>query len=341
MPRPRSHRTRATDVRVLRKPRRFRKRDVAEIRHCRSNYLHWFNRRAGSSRFWLTNSDDVAQTERTGGFRRRSRGWWIVVAGLCVLVGDCDIAWAAGPASPTPELDLRELFRAGGALGIVIAGLSVAMVALIFEHLFSIRRSVLMPRGLAESVHQHIAEGNFHEADQQCKLQPSFLAHVLAAGLAEIGLGYSAVEKSMEDASTERAARLFRKIEYLSVISTLAPMLGLLGTVYGMILAFMEFESKANPQVAELAPGIYKALVTTLMGLGVAVPALAAFAIFRNRIDELVAEASLTAEYVFADYKRSLARKRKDAKKRRRAKARAEESPTRIPPVVIEKEPTD
>lgn len=67
-------------------------------------------------------------------------------------------------------------------------------------------------------------------------------------------------------------------------------MLGLLGTVWGMILAFMEFEQKANPQVSELAPGIYKALVTTLQGLCVAIPALAAFAHFRNRIDQLVAD---------------------------------------------------
>jgi biopolymer transport protein ExbB len=73
-----------------------------------------------------------------------------------------------------------------------------------------------------------------------------------------------------------------------------------------MILAFLEFESKANPQVSELAPGIYKALVTTLMGLGVAVPAVTMFAIFRNRVDGLVAETALLAEHVFADYRKSI-----------------------------------
>ncbi|MED5447403.1 MAG: MotA/TolQ/ExbB proton channel family protein, partial [Planctomycetota bacterium] len=118
-------------------------------------------------------------------------------------------------------------------------------------------------------------------------------------------LGYAAVEKSMEDASAEQSARLFRKIEYRSVIGTIAPMLGLRGTVWGMIVAFQEFATKLNPPVSELAPGIYQALVTTLMGLGVAVPALSAFAIFRNRIDELVAEASLTAEHAWAAFKRA------------------------------------
>ncbi|RMG36260.1 MAG: MotA/TolQ/ExbB proton channel family protein [Planctomycetota bacterium] len=212
--------------------------------------------------------------------------------------------------SAAPRLDLRELARAGGLIGAVIAGLSVAMVALIVEHFFSIRRRALMPVGLADALHRQISAGRFNEARQQCKSRPSFLAHVVEAGLAEADLGYDAVEKAMEDAATEQAARLFRKIEYLQVIGTLAPMLGLLGTVWGMILAFLEFESKANPQVSELAPGIYRALVTTLMGLGVAVPALAAYAIFRNRIDELAAEATLTAEQVFAEYKRAVAQRR-------------------------------
>jgi len=242
-----------------------------------------------------------------------------------------------GLAPPDVQLDIMELIKAGGAIGFVIAALSIAMLALIFEHFFSIRRNALMPQGLAEAVHQHISQRKFKDADQQCKLQPSFLGYVLLAGISDVDIGYSAVEKSMEDTSTEQAARLFRKIEYLQVIATLAPMLGLLGTVWGMILAFMEFESKANPQVAELAPGIYKALVTTLMGLGVAVPALASFAIFRNRIDELVAEASVTAEHVFADFKRSQSAEKRAARQRRRKKTQPTQSEQRTPTVANEK----
>ncbi|MBW3543821.1 MAG: MotA/TolQ/ExbB proton channel family protein [Planctomycetes bacterium] len=236
---------------------------------------------------------------------------------------DADASRAAvpedgSPRAAAPSIDVRELFRAGGAIGIVILALSVAMLALIVEHLISIRRGALMPPGLAEHCHQLIAQRQFKEAEQLCQQRPSFLGHVLAAGLREVELGYEAVEKSMEDAATEQSARLFRKIEYLSVIGTIAPMLGLLGTVWGMILAFMEFEAKANPQVAELAPGIYKALVTTLVGLCVAVPALASFAVFRNRIDELVAESSLLAEHVFVDYKRSLLMRKKQRAAERR-----------------------
>ena len=250
------------------------------------------------------------------------------------------------PAPPPDEsstadgMTLRQLLRAGGSIGLVILGLSMAMVALIVEHLLTIRRRSLMPDGLADSVAALLATGRFAEADRLCRERPSFLGTVLAEGLAEAPLGYPAVEKSMEDASAEQAARLFRKIEYLSVIGTIAPMLGLLGTVWGMIVAFQEFATKINPPVSELAPGIYQALVTTLMGLGVAVPALSAFAIFRNRIDELVAEASLTAEHAWAGFKRASLGSGSGEGRRKTGGGESKETPRRerrVPPVAIER----
>lgn len=246
-----------------------------------------------------------------------------------VLASDAD---ADAPTSGV-SIDFLDLVRAGGMVGVLIFCLSLTMVYLIVEHLLSIRRGTLVPQELAESVHQHLSERKVQDAKQQCTLQPCFLSNVLGAGLDVIELGYQDVEKAMEDTSTEQAARLFRRIEYLHLIGTLAPMLGLLGTVWGMITAFMEFESKANPAVSELAPGIYRALVTTMLGLMVAVPAFACFAIFRNRIDELVAEASLTAEHVFADFRRDQARRERNREKKER---QAEPQP-RMQSVAIER----
>tara|TARA_R110002111_G_scaffold191869_2_gene258192 strand:+ start:4739 stop:5623 length:885 start_codon:yes stop_codon:yes gene_type:complete len=214
------------------------------------------------------------------------------------------------------KINFRQLVDDAGAIGIIIAVLSVAMVALIVEHIISIRSNALMPPGLAEEVHSLIVQQQYRSADSVCKSNPSFLSYILSAGLAEVQMGYGAVEKAMEDAAMQQSARLNRKIEYLSVIGTLSPMLGLLGTVWGMILAFSEFTAKANPDVAELAPGISKALITTLFGLSVTVPALASFAFFRNRIDELVAQSSLLAEHVFADFKRSIPQSGKTLRKR-------------------------
>jgi biopolymer transport protein ExbB len=229
------------------------------------------------------------------------------------MLAACASAVCAGDDETPPEraaarplnIDFVQLFHDGGTIGYVICGLSLAMMALVFEHLLTIRRGTMIPRGLPEEAHRQITAGQYKGAEEACRSRPSLLAYLLLAGLKEVNLGYHAVEKAMEDAAAEQSARLLRKIEYLSVIGSVATMLGLLGTIWGMILAFMEFERKANPQISELAPGVYKALVTTLLGLSVAIPASVAFAFFRNRIDELVAQTSLMAEHVFADYKRA------------------------------------
>ncbi|MCA9049975.1 MAG: MotA/TolQ/ExbB proton channel family protein [Planctomycetaceae bacterium] len=217
--------------------------------------------------------------------------------------------------APDGALTVSEMLKAGGIIGYLIVLLSLIMVALIADHLLNIRPTILMPPGLAEEVHRSIAAQDFDQARKLCAEHPSFLARLLDCGLAEIHVSYSAVEKAVEDAAIEQSARLFRRIEYLSVIGTIAPMLGLMGTVWGMIQAFLEFEQKTNPQVSQLAPGIYRALITTLLGLCVAIPSLAAFAILRNRIDEFAAEATLLAEHVFADYRRGMQIRRRHREK--------------------------
>jgi biopolymer transport protein ExbB len=118
----------------------------------------------------------------------------------------------------------------------------------------------------------------------------------------------------LEDATAEQSARLFRKIEYLSVIGNIAPMVGLLGTVTGMIFAFQQVAStQGSAGAGDLAEGIYQALVTTVGGLIVAIPCLGAFAIFRNRVDQLVAEAAYIAQHAFAPLKRRRNTKTKQA----------------------------
>ncbi len=222
---------------------------------------------------------------------------------------------AGSDSAPIPQepvtqpgfFSVREFLAAGGVIGFVILVFSFLMLALIIDAAMTTRRSQMIPPSLAESVHRLIAERKRREAVELCRQSPGFLAVILEAGLAEMSSSsWPPIEKAMEDSAVEQGARCSRRVEYLAIISTLAPMLGLMGTVWGMIVAFMEFELKANPQISELAPGIYKALVTTLLGLGVAIPATAALAFFRSRIEDLTAEATLLADRVFADYRRTL-----------------------------------
>ena len=260
------------------------------------------------------------------------RGCGIVALGVCgrlfvrarlvlmtmALFGVVATAFAqAGgesPASPAvpmqkPPTTFFEIVFSGGPIGVaimlVLIGLSLTSAYLVFEHAFSIRRQVILPDGIGDSVRQAIVAGRYSEAEQVCRSQPSFLSFVLLQGLTELEGGWSEVEKALEDALAEQAARLFRRIEYLSVLANLAPMLGLLGTVVGMVLCFQQVAStQGNAGAAQLAEGIYQALVTTVAGLMIAIPSLGAFAIFRNRVDQFVAEGAYIALHVFGPLKR-------------------------------------
>ncbi len=216
------------------------------------------------------------------------------------------LAAAAADAAPDGLLDI---IFAGGVTGLaivlVLLALSMVALALAVEHVLTIRRDVLMPPGLAEQVAKQLAAGDRRAAAEACDLRPSFLAGVLRAALAESDGGWPAIEKALDDSCAEQAARLFRKIEYLSVIGNIAPMIGLLGTVVGMIFAFQEVAStQGAARAAQLASGIYQALVTTVGGLLVAIPSLAAFAVFRNRIDGLVTETAYAAQRALRPLKR-------------------------------------
>lgn len=216
----------------------------------------------------------------------------------------------ATSAARRPPEGFFEILFSGGPVGVAIMlaliGLSLTAVYLIFEQLLTLRRKDLLPEELAESVRGLISSGKIVEADQLCRQQPCLLSFLLIQGLAERTGGWPAIEKSMEEALAEQAARMFRKVEYLSVIGNIAPMLGLLGTVTGMIMAFHEVAATSGAAGApELAEGIYHALVTTVVGLIIAIPSLGAFAIFRNRVDELAAQAAYLAQHALSPIKHS------------------------------------
>ena len=224
-------------------------------------------------------------------------------AGLALLLAVRPVAAQETAPAEAPDGFLEIVFS-GGISGIAIMvgliSLSIITIYLIVDHLLTVRRRDLMPVGLDEQVRQSLVAGRIDDAVSACQAQPSLQSFVLLHGIAELEFGWTAVEKALEDALAEQSARLFRKIEYLNVIGNLAPMVGLLGTVVGMVFAFQQVASSQGAAGAgELASGIYQALVTTVAGLIVAIPALAAFAVFRNRVDQFVAEAAFQAQQVF------------------------------------------
>jgi biopolymer transport protein ExbB len=229
-----------------------------------------------------------------------------------IAAATCSIANAQtgqnGPTAAAQAGFFRILFS-GGPVGIIIMialiACSLTAVYLMIEHALTLRRTDLLPEGLSEGVRQQLQNGNVAQARELCNQRPSFLSFVLLHGISELEFGWPSVEKTLQEAIAEQSARLFRRAEYLSVLGGIAPMLGLLGTVTGMLMSFRTVAISAGTAGApQLAEGIYQALVTTVVGLIIAIPSVGAFAIIRNRIDELVAEVGYSAQNVFAPLRR-------------------------------------
>lgn len=132
-------------------------------------------------------------------------------------------------------------------------------------------------------------------------LDESFLGRILHAAVSQSAQGYSVMERAMEEAGQEQTTKLLRRVEWLNLIGNLSPMLGLLGTVWGMILAFFTIVAKGGiPHPGDLAGSIGMKLVCTLEGLMVAIPALAVYATMRIRIDSLSNEAMVLCQELLA-----------------------------------------
>ena len=166
---------------------------------------------------------------------------------------------------------------------IIFLLLSFGLVALLVMCFMQFRKSVLMPPALAEQFEQHVENKEFQQAYELAKNDDSYLGKVLAAGMGKLQSGYPAAVEAMQAAENEQAMSLEHKISYVSLVGALAPMFGLLGTVDGMVAAFMLIAQRDTaPKPSELAVGISQALVTTLIGLWLAIPAIACYGMFKN-----------------------------------------------------------
>ena len=235
----------------------------------------------------------------TAQFNRQSRDFLRAAAAATAACLGAAVPAAAAAAEPVAlNYTIVDLIRFGGWVGYVIIFLSVVAVALVVEYALSIRLKILAPPAEIERLRDLVARGAWDEIVASLDSPDcSLLAAVVARGIKENGRGYDAVVKAMEDAADERTGALLRKIEHLNMIGNIAPMLGLLGTVLGMVTSFNQISvSVGGVDPRLLAKGIFQALMTTVMGLVVAIPALYAFAVFRNRVDATVAAVSETAE---------------------------------------------
>ena len=194
----------------------------------------------------------------------------------------------------------------------VFSGLSFVMVALIMMNLMQVRRDVLLPNEFVEEFEGKLNGKDFQGAYELSRNDDSFVARVLAAGMGRLSRGYNEAVVGMQEAGEDENMALEHRLSYLALIGTVAPMLGLTGTVQGMIKSFDKIAtSPTTPKPSQLADGISTALFTTLIGLGIAIPALVFYSILRNRIQRLVLEIGMVSEGLMSRF--SLVGKQKGA----------------------------
>ena len=197
---------------------------------------------------------------------------------------------AAAPAAPTVESQsfLSYLMESSGIFGLIILICSFVLVAVVSMLILQLRRDAIIPAEFIEEFEKKVVAKDYQGAYETAKADESTSARVLAAGLARINKGPEEAEAGMQSVVDEENMGIEHKLGYLALIGTLGPMLGLLGTVQGMIMSFREIASNdAAPKPKDLAKGISTGLVITLEGLIVAIPAMIAYNVLKNHAGKM------------------------------------------------------
>ena len=204
-----------------------------------------------------------------------------------------------------PKSALGWLIEALGIYLIVFLLISVALVSLMIMNFLAVRRSVVCPPDLIDGFQAHLDEKQYQEAYELAKADESFLGNVLSAGLSKVSTSYKHSVAAMQDVGAEENMKLDHRASYLALIGTLAPMIGLLGTVDGMIRSFYYIATAGTaPDTNKLAEGISTALLTTLVGLMIAIPAIAGYNIVKNMIQKLVLDVGITSDNLMGRFEK-------------------------------------
>lgn len=220
------------------------------------------------------------------------------VLSLCLAVGQAVAQEPAGGpvpgAEPAPEEEADTLFSLlvkGGVVMIPIGICSVIALALTIERFISLSRSRTIPAQFLSGL-KKIFSGRTKQIEPAvgyCDQNPCPISRVFKAGIRRMPHGRETMEKAIEDAGAREFYKMRQSLKPLAVIAAISPLLGLLGTVYGMIIAFQSAYRAGVGRTGEgLARGIYRALVTTAAGLTLAIPVLIVYQMLISRVDSLV-----------------------------------------------------
>ena len=183
------------------------------------------------------------------------------------------------------------LFVKGGVVMYPILIGSVLALAIFLERLWSLRRERVIPPSFRSRIRALVSAGKLSEAEVLCQENSSSLAVIIAAGLKEAGMPRSEIKEAVTDVGRREVTHLERFVDFLGTLAAVEPLMGLLGTVTGLIRAFQKVEAlKGAVNPSALAGGIWEALITTAAGLVVAIPAYMGYRYLQSRVSNLVVE---------------------------------------------------
>jgi biopolymer transport protein ExbB len=203
---------------------------------------------------------------------------------------------APGATAAAPDNVFIHIIKSVGFFWIVLLPTSIWLIAMVVLLSLDLRMGQAIPGGFVDDFTDTVNKRRFKEAYDMARSDPSYLGRVLTAGMARLQYGLEDAREAAFNTLEGIKSDKEQKNNYTAVIATLGPLLGLVGTVFGMIESFIELSSGSNPNPARLAAGISHALAVTLVGIAIAVPAIAFNTYFRNRITQLMLEVGHVAD---------------------------------------------
>ncbi len=185
---------------------------------------------------------------------------------------------------------MYEFILQGGVVMFVLLGCSILALTIIFERSWSLRRAAVLPMNDIDAIEKAVLAGKVDDAVEVCRKRNTAMSRILWVALKNRGVRRPVMKEILEEAGRQEVAHLDRYIGVLGLIAAISPLLGLLGTVIGMIEVFSVISIEGVGKADVLAGGISKALNTTAAGLTVAIPSLVAYRFFEARVNRFVIE---------------------------------------------------
>ncbi len=233
---------------------------------------------------------------------RRARSLIVVVLPAVALLLVTSVLSGAllaqdAPVAKSENLLVKTWNSLGTMYAIIFLIMSIVLVALVVRALLAVQKNNFVPEDLIQGVDASLGEKNAQAAVELVRADESFLGQVVSAGLGKLQGGKDAALEAMQIVGESETMKAEHLLSYLALIGNIAPMVGLLGTVQGMVTSFAKIASStATIKPSELAGGIEQALYTTLFGLFLAIPAITIYNILRNRVQRFILNAGTQSE---------------------------------------------